>query len=142
MSAEEAAPGAPGAADPARLGRLGQIAVTVRDLDRMVAFYRDVLGLAFLFAAPPAMAFFDLGGVRLLLGQGVEHGEHRGSILYFRVGDVGAAHRRLAGLGVDFHQPPRKAHEDARHELWLASFPDPEGNMIELMEERAKPSAG
>ncbi|HEX2162868.1 MAG TPA: VOC family protein [Thermoanaerobaculia bacterium] len=137
------AAGAGTAADPAALGPLGQIAVTVGDLDAMVAFYRDVLGLRFLFAAPPQMAFFDLGGVRLLLGRGQPgHAEHRGSILYFRVGSIDAAHRRLADHGVAFHQPPRKAHEDPRHELWLASFPDPEGNMIELMEERAKPSAG
>lgn len=133
----------PAASDPSALGPLGQIAVTVRDLDRMVAFYRDVLGLRFLFAAPPQMAFFDLGGVRLLLGQGQPgHDEHRGSILYFRVGSIDAAHRRLADAGVDFHQPPHKAHEDSRHELWLASFPDPEGNRVELMEERAKLGAG
>lgn len=122
-----------------RLGPLAQIAVTVRDLERAVAFYRDTLGLTFLFAAPPAMAFFDLGGVRLLLGESpAGEVEHRGSVLYFRVGAIDAAHRRLADAGVVFTQPPHKVHEDARHELWLAAFSDPEGNMLELLEERSK----
>lgn len=127
------------ATETGRLGPLAQIAVTVRDLERAIAFYRDTLGLTFLFTAPPAMAFFDLGGVRLLLGEAPEgEAEHRASVLYFRVDAIDAAHRRLVDAGVDFAQAPHKVHEDARHELWLAAFTDPEGNILELLEERPK----
>ena len=49
------------------LSRIGQIAMPVKDIDRAVAFYRDRLGLPFLFAAPPRLAFFDCGGTRLML---------------------------------------------------------------------------
>jgi methylmalonyl-CoA/ethylmalonyl-CoA epimerase len=47
---------------------VGQLLIPVDDFDRGVAFYRDVLGLPFLFAAPPQMAFFQCGTVRLLVG--------------------------------------------------------------------------
>ncbi|MGH8285519.1 MAG: VOC family protein [Steroidobacteraceae bacterium] len=49
------------------IGKLSQVAINVKDLPRAVAFYRDVLGLKFLFEAPPQMVFFDCGGVRLML---------------------------------------------------------------------------
>ena len=69
--------------------RIGQIAVNVKDIDRAVAFYRDRLGLRFLFTAPPNMGFFDCGGVRLMLGVPTEpRFEHPSSILYFQVDDI------------------------------------------------------
>jgi catechol 2,3-dioxygenase-like lactoylglutathione lyase family enzyme len=120
-----------------RVSGLGQIGVSVRDLDAMTAFYRDTLGIPFLFAAP-GMSFFDLGGVRLMLSlpsPGAE-GCH-GSILYLRVRDIGAAHARLQEHGVRFEGVPHVVHRDARHELWLVGFHDPEGNVLELMEERS-----
>jgi methylmalonyl-CoA/ethylmalonyl-CoA epimerase len=85
------------------------------------------------------MAFLDLGGVRLLLGLGEGTGpEHRASVLYLRAADIAASHRALAGRGVVFDGKPHKVHEDARHELWLATFRDPEGNALALMAERPK----
>src|SRR3989442_15842963 len=45
------------------LSRIGQIFVNVKDLDRAISFYRDTLGMQFLFRAPPNMAFFDCGGI-------------------------------------------------------------------------------
>jgi methylmalonyl-CoA/ethylmalonyl-CoA epimerase len=114
---------------------LGQICITVRDLDRCRGFYRDTLGLKHLFDAP-GMAFFDLGGVRLMMGT-AEKPEllHPASILYYRVDDIRAAAQRLKGRGVHVESEPRAVHKDARHELWLAFFRDPEENLLALMSE-------
>ncbi len=118
------------------LGTIGQIAVTVTELDRAVAFYRDTLGMRFLFQAPPQMAFFDCGGVRLLLGVN-ESGatDHGSSIIYYKVDDIIAATAALTARGVTFTEPPRMIARMPDHELWLASFHDSEGNVLALMSE-------
>ena len=67
------------------LGRIHQIAMRIHDIDRAVTFYRDALGLPFLFAAPPSLAFFDCGGVRLMLSPPSPGHDHPGSVLYFAV---------------------------------------------------------
>jgi methylmalonyl-CoA/ethylmalonyl-CoA epimerase len=114
---------------------IGQIAVNVHDIDRAIAFYRDVLGLKFLFQAPN-MAFFDCGGIRLMLGlPDKPELDHPASILYYRVDDIAAAHASLRSRDVRFEHEPRKVHEDERHELWLAFFRDPDGNPVALMSE-------
>lgn len=122
--------------EPFGLSEIGQIALTVSDLDRATAFYRDALGIRHLFTAPPGMAFFDCGGVRLLLGteESSDHGRPA-SILYFRVEDIEGAHQTLAGRGVVFEQEPHVAHRAQDHELWLAFFRDSEGNLHALMSE-------
>lgn len=110
---------------------LGQIARGVRDIDAATAWYRDVLGLPFLYGFP-GMAFFDLGGTRLYLQQVPAAGPE--SILYFRAGDIAASHAALADRGVVFTQAPRCIH---RHpdgtEEWLAFFEDPEGRPLALI---------
>lgn len=117
------------------LTRLGQIAVTARDLDRATAFYRDTLGLPFLFRAPN-LAFFDCAGVRLMLGipEGAAF-DHPGSILYFTVGDLDAAYAALAARGVAFTDRPHLVATMPDHELWMAFFTDSEGNTLALMRE-------
>ena len=75
------------------LGRIHQIAMRIHDIDRAVTFYRDALGLPFLFAAPPSLAFFDCGGVRLMLSPPSPGHDHPGSVLYFAVDDIQAMHR-------------------------------------------------
>jgi methylmalonyl-CoA/ethylmalonyl-CoA epimerase len=125
-----------------RLSSLLQIAVRVRDIDRAVAFYRDVLSVPFLFQAGN-LAFFDLDGVRLLLDIPEDPGgefDHPGSILYFRVPDVPAAYESLKARGVAFVSDPHIVHRDDRHELWMAFFRDGEDNVHALSEER--PLAG
>lgn len=118
------------------LRRIGQIAINVHDLDRATAFYRDVLGMEFLFQAPPGMAFFQCGDVRVLLGT-PERPEldHPSSIIYFSVDDIAAAHDRLRRRGVKFLVEPRAVHQDGERELWLCFFNDSEGNLLALMSE-------
>ena len=119
--------------------RIGQIAFTVSDLADAVAFYRDVLGLRFLFEAPPNLAFFDCGGTRLMLtppeGEGVFAGQQFNSILYYAVADIHAAAGALAGRGVHFEQPPHIVARLATADLWLAFFRDPDRHMLALMSE-------
>jgi methylmalonyl-CoA/ethylmalonyl-CoA epimerase len=129
-------------AAPASLGiqNIGQISIIVKDLQRATAFYRDVLGLTFLFAVPN-LAFFDCGGVRLMLGPAeTPEFDHPSSILYFRVADLDASYQRLVELGAKIFAPPRLIAPMATHDLWMAAFYDSEGNIHQLMSEvgRAK----
>lgn len=107
-----------------------------RDISRATEFYRDTLGLRFLFSAPPQLAFFDCDGVRLMLSV-PEAGEfdHPGSILYFRVSDIAGAYADLAGRGVRFRDQPHCVARLPDREVWLAAFDDPEGNTLALMSE-------
>jgi methylmalonyl-CoA/ethylmalonyl-CoA epimerase len=116
--------------------RIGQIAVVVQDLDRAVAFYRDTLGMRFLFQAPPKLAFFDCGGVRLMLDvpEGAEF-RHPASILYYKVDDIQATWTALRGRGVDFRDEPHLVARMPDHELWMTFFRDTEGNTLALMSE-------
>jgi len=116
------------------LDRIGQISIIVTDVERATAFYRDVLGMKFLFQFP-GMAFFDCGGVRLYLAR-EESSEPIGtSVLYYKVESIQAACEELKARGVRFLQEPHVIHRDERHELWLAAFKDSEGNLAELMSE-------
>jgi methylmalonyl-CoA/ethylmalonyl-CoA epimerase len=119
--------------------RLGQLAVTVQDVERARDFYRDVLGLAHLFDAPPGLSFFDLGGVRLMLSR-PESGEHDhpSSIMYLDVPDIAASHGALRDRGVVFEQDPHFVADLGDRELWLAFFRDSESNFVALMSELAK----
>jgi catechol 2,3-dioxygenase-like lactoylglutathione lyase family enzyme len=126
-------------AQRAALSAIGQIAIRVLDLDRAVATYRDRLGLTFLFQAPPALAFFQCGGVRLMLSP-VEPGEfdHPASILYFTVENIQAAYAELAGRGITFRSPPHQVADLGDRVLWLSDFEDGEGNVFALMAEVPK----
>ena len=121
------------------VSRIGQIAMTVEDLPRAIAFYRDVLGLRFLFEAPPAMAFFDCGGVRLMLSLPEETGSHAGqrfgAILYYAVDDIQQAAAALTARGVVFEQPPHIVARLPQADLWMAFLRDPDGQMLAIMRE-------
>jgi len=117
------------------IDRIGQIAINVHDLPRAVAFYRDTLGLKLLFEVPK-MAFFDCGGVRLMLGLPETPAfDHPASVLYYLVADLSAAHARLVGKGVKFIADPHLVARLPDHELWMAFFEDTEGNTLALMSE-------
>ena len=118
------------------LKEIGQIAVPVSDVERALHFYRDVLGMRFLFKAPPGLAFFDCGGVRLLLDEpAAKQGRIHSSIIYFRVANLQTAYRTLADRGVIFEQEPRLVAKMPDHELWMAFFRDPDANLLALMSE-------
>ena len=119
------------------LGDLGQIAVTIRDLDKSVAFYRDVLGLKHLFSAPPGLAFFACGSVRLMLSRPeTPDAERFSAALYFKVPEIQSAHTTLSGRGVVFDAAPHLIAKMPDHELWMAFFRDPDRNLLALMCEK------
>jgi len=122
------------------ISRLGQVAINAQNVERATAFYRDVLGLKFLFSAGQ-LAFFECGGVRLMLDRPEKpEFDHPSSILYFAVPDIHAAHKRLVDSGVPIVEPPRVIAPMPDHDLWMSFFRDTEGNVMALMSEvpRAK----
>jgi predicted enzyme related to lactoylglutathione lyase len=125
------------------LSEIGQIAITVGDVAKATKFYRDVLGLKFIFAAGPNMAFLMAGTVRIMLTTPQGAGEvGKNSILYFKVADIAASHAAIVERGAKIESKPRMIVKMPDYDLWLASVRDPEGNVVELMSEvRAKPAA-
>jgi methylmalonyl-CoA/ethylmalonyl-CoA epimerase len=123
------------------LSRIGQIAMTVRDLATAVAFYRDVLGMRFLFEAPPSLAFFDCGGVRLMLSppeqEGLAAGQQFNSILYYTVDDIEQTARELEARGVVFEQAPHRVAKLPHADLWMGFFRDMDRNLLAIMSEVA-----
>ena len=116
------------------LSYIGQIAITVTDLARATAFYRDSLGLKFLFEAPN-LAFFDCGGIRLMLTPPEPDGATHSSVVYYKVPDIRQAHQVLSGRGVAFVGQPHLIAKMPDHDLWMAFFKDPDGNVLALMSE-------
>jgi catechol 2,3-dioxygenase-like lactoylglutathione lyase family enzyme len=122
---------------PLALSTIGQIAVTVSDVEAALAFYRDILGLRFLFSAGPDLAFLDADGIRLMLTvpQGAGAIGHN-SILYFRVDDIERTFRHLVSLGATAEREPAEAARLHDHMLWNGFLRDPDGNLVGLMEEK------
>jgi methylmalonyl-CoA/ethylmalonyl-CoA epimerase len=121
------------------LSSIGQIFIRARDLDRAVRFYRDTLGMAFLFQAPPQMAFFKCGEVSVMVGVPEQPElDHAASIVYYLVPDIAAAHATLRDRGVEFAVEPHLVHRAPDHELWLAEFRDSEGNVLALMSRKPR----
>jgi methylmalonyl-CoA/ethylmalonyl-CoA epimerase len=116
------------------LSTIGQIAITVSDVERAIAFYRDTLGIKLLFQVPN-LGFFDCGGVRLMLSGAGKPGEHYSSVIYFRVTDLQEACRELGARGVTLEQEPHMIARMADHDLWMAFFRDPDRNLLGLMSE-------
>lgn len=118
---------------------LGQVALTVSDVERSTAFYRDLVGLRFLFSAGPSLAFLDLGGVRLMLskpeGEFVPGG---GTVLYIKVPEISTAYEAMRARGVEFHDEPHLIAPMPDHDLWMVFFRDPDGHTLALMCERPK----
>lgn len=119
---------------------IGQLAVPVSDLDRSIGFYRDILGLRFLFRAPPGLAFLQCGEVRLMLSQrGPEAPEASAGVIYYRVEDIDAAYAALRERGARFVDQPHPIARLADHELWMVFLRDPDGHLLALMAERPLP---
>ena len=99
----------------------------------MARFYRDTLGLR-PRSAKPDFINFDWSGVRLSVGV---HDQLRGAsreplriMVNLTVADIRAVHERLTRAGVIFTRAP------AREEWggWVATFADPDGNVLQLMQ--------
>ena len=116
---------------------IGQVALTVGDVERSVAFYRDAVGLPFLFAPAPTLAFLQAGDMRLMLS-GAEGGlvPGSGTVLYLRVADIDAEHAAMSSRGVSFVDAPHLVARMPDHELWMSFFRDPDAHTLALMCER------
>lgn len=120
------------------IGGIGQIAIRVHDLERAVEFYRDRLGLRYLFQVPE-MAFLECGGVRLMLARPEnEEFDHPSSVIYFEVEAIERAHVELSDLGIEFEREPHKVADLEEGELWMAFFRDPDQNLMAIMDERQR----
>ena len=119
------------------VSEIGQIAITVADVAQATVFYRDVLGLKFLFPAGPTMAFLAAGSVRIMLTTPQGHGSPgANSILYFKVSDVEATHAAIVSRGATDERAPQLTAKMPDHELWIGFVRDPDGNLVGLMEEK------
>jgi methylmalonyl-CoA/ethylmalonyl-CoA epimerase len=116
------------------LDSIGQIAITVGDVDRAVAYYRDILGMKLLFQFP-GMGFFDCAGIRLMLSAPEKPGEQHSSIVYFKVADIQQTHSVLSSRGVAFEREPHLLARMPGHDLWMAFFRDSDSNLLALMSE-------
>ena len=113
---------------------IGQIAIPVSDLDKAITFYRDVLGMQFLFKAPPGLGFFNCNGIRLLLDAPAKtNATQYASIIYYKVPDIQAAFDTLSDRGVMFEEKPNLVAKMPDHDLWMAFFRDPDNNLLALM---------
>ncbi|MER2090257.1 MAG: VOC family protein [Sporosarcina sp.] len=119
------------------LKSVGQIGIPVRDIDRAILFYKDLLELPLLFNTD-TMAFFDSDGVRLMLSlPETEQFANASSVLYFQVDDITASYERLAEKGVTFTGEPHLVTKIGSTETWMVFFNDTEGNTHALMSELA-----
>lgn len=119
------------------LNEIGQIAIVVKDIARATSFYRDKLGMKYLFAAGN-LAFFDCGGVRLMLSL-PEQDQSTNSVIYFKVAAIAEMRQQMQSRGVQFVDEPHLIARMADHELWMAFFRDSEGNLLGLMSEVRPP---
>ena len=124
----------PAGSAPLGLSTIGQIAITASDVDRAVRFYRDTLGIKFLFLVSN-MAFFDCDGVRLMISASEKPNETYNSVIYFKVPDIHRAFRTLTERGVISDRAPHLVAPVPDHDLWMAFFRDPDRNLLALMSE-------
>ncbi len=118
------------------IARLGQVQIRAHDVTRAADFYEKTLGMKLLFKAPPGLAFFDCGGIRLMLDRPEKpEFDHASSILYFSVADIKAAHASLKEKGVRFEDEPHLIARLPDHDLWMTFFRDSEENVLALMSE-------
>jgi predicted enzyme related to lactoylglutathione lyase len=120
-----------------RLSEIRQIAINVRDVGTALPFYREVLGLTFLFSPGPNLAFLDAGNIRIMLSPPQGAGKPGcNSILYFKVSDIVATQSAIIARGAKEERAPQLAAKMPDHELWIGFIRDPDGNLIGLMEEK------
>ena len=120
------------------LSRIKQIAIPVRSIDEAKAFYRDTLGLQHLFDAPPALSFFDCGGVQMMLAgpaaQGKD-GDQQHAVLFYDVSDIIKTHARIKSSGAKSLADPHIIARMNGREVWVCELSDGQGNVVGLMSE-------
>ncbi len=112
------------------LGRVAMVMLGVADIERSLAFYRDVLGLS-VHGQSEGLAFVDAGDIAIALSEPLwqSRGERPGATeVVFAVDDVKAAHADLVTRGVEFLQAPRAVTPMD----WAANFADPDGHVLSL----------
>jgi catechol 2,3-dioxygenase-like lactoylglutathione lyase family enzyme len=118
-----------------------QIAVTVSDVERALRFYRDILGLGFLFSPNADLAFVQAGDVRIMLSTPQGAGAvGANSILYFTVGNIEQAFETFVAGGAKEERAPALAAKMPDHELWIGFLRDPDGNIVGILEEKKSDS--
>jgi catechol 2,3-dioxygenase-like lactoylglutathione lyase family enzyme len=118
-----------------KIDRIAQIAIRVHNVDRAVAFYRDILELRFLFRAGN-LAFFDCGGVRILLDKPDDaEFDHPSSVIYFNVADIQSAFATLTERKVETIRQPHVIARLGNRDVWMAFFRDPDRNVLSLTSE-------
>lgn len=115
------------------LSQIGQIAVNANDIERATTFYRDTLGMKYLFGIPDNAAFFDCDGLLLMLMlPSKPEFDHPSSILYFNVDDIQQATETLVSRGVQFEEKPNFVANMGSYDLWMSFFRDSENNLLAL----------
>ncbi|ASK61935.1 glyoxalase [Virgibacillus phasianinus] len=119
------------------MNKIGQIGVPVKNIERAMHFYKDLLSLSFLFNTE-GMAFFDCDGVRLMLSlPEKEEFAHPSSVIYFQVDDIQGSYQELTERGISFINEPHLITKAGNTETWMAFFKDSEDNTHALISEFA-----
>ncbi len=119
------------------ISAIGQVAITVSDVEKALGFYRDILGLTFLFSPSRELAFLRTGDVRIMLSTPQGAGKvGANSILYFKTSDIESTHAAIVARGATNERTPQLAAKMSDHELWLSFVRDPDDNLVGLMEEK------
>jgi len=123
------------------LSKIKQIALPVREITEATRFYRDTLGMRHLFDAPPALSFFDCGGVQLMLAgpaaQGKD-GEQQHAVLFYDVSNIKSVHGKIKSAGAKSLEEPHVIARMNGREIWISSFSDGQGNVVSLMSDVAE----
>jgi len=115
------------------LNSIAQIALTTQNLTGAVAFYRDTLGLKLMFEVP-GMAFFDVGGTRLMLGENrLSEKLQNNTYVYFDAGDWYETEAALERRGLKFDRPADIVQRTEDKEHAIRFFRDPDGNALAIM---------
>lgn len=119
------------------ISELGQLAVTVENVDKSLEFYRDILGLKFLFSPSENLVFLQCGPTRIMLSTPQGAGEvGKNSIPYFTVSEIEKFYEQAITRGAVKEREPQFAAQMPDHELWIGFLKDPDGNLVGIMEEK------
>jgi catechol 2,3-dioxygenase-like lactoylglutathione lyase family enzyme len=133
--------GAPPTARPGGAEAIHGIGLTVlvTDLERSIAFYRDLLGFSEIDTGD-GNAILASGDTRIVLREipEVSPVTRRLVHLNLEVGDVSAVYEELRSKGITFTYAPRAVNRGAKLELWAAAFRDPDGHGIALTQWRSR----